>query len=256
MKNENWTREELVLALNLYFKLPFGKLHTGTPDIQELATIIGRTVNSVAMRLNNFASLDPYHLKRGIGGLKNVSKDCVHIWNEFITNREELIFEAESVLAKRERKTLEVKYRNLLNDLPIMVGEDRMNLIKTRVNQSVFRQFVLANYNYSCAISGINVTDLLVASHIIPWSVNTEERLNPENGLCLSALHDRAFDKGLIGIDTDFRILISKELKQFSKEAFYNFHFGQFENKPLKEPGKYLPRKEFIEYHLNSVFRK
>lgn len=256
MKNEIWTREELILALNLYLKLPFGRLHTGTPEIQELAAIIGRTVNSVAMRLNNFASLDPYHLRRGVGGLKNVSKDCVRIWDEYITNREDLIFEAENILAQREHKTLEIKYRNLLDDIPRMVGEDRLNLVKTRVNQSIFRQFVLANYNYSCAISGVNMTDLLVASHIIPWSVNIEERLNPENGLCLSAIHDRAFDKGLIGIDTDFKVLISKELKQFSKEPFYDFHFGQFENSLLKAPGKYLPRKEFIEYHLNSVFRK
>lgn len=256
MKNENWTREELVLALNLYFKLPFGKLHTGTPEIQELAAIIGRTINSVAMRLNNFASLDPYHTNRGIGGLKNVSKDCVLVWNEFITNREELIFESEDLLAKKEHKDLEVKYKNILEDIPKMVGEERLRQIKTRVNQSVFRQFVLANYNYSCAISSINASDLLVASHIIPWSVNVEERLNPENGLCLSAIHDRAFDKGLIGIDTDFKILISNELKQYSKEAFYNLHFGQYENKSLKEPGKYLPRKEFLEYHFNTIYRK
>lgn len=256
METNNWTREELVLALNLYFKLPFGKLHTKTPEIQELATVIGRTVNSVAMRLNNFASLDPYHLNRGIGGLKNVSKDCVLIWNEFIAGREELVFEAENIFARREHKSLEFKYRNLLEDLPLMVGEERLSLVKTRVNQSVFRQFVLANYNSTCAISGVNIPDLLVSSHIIPWSVNTEERLNPENGLCLSAIHDRAFDKGLIAIDTGFKILISTELKQFSKELFYDFHFGQFENKPIKKPGKYLPRKEFIEYHLDSIFRK
>ncbi|MBK7936645.1 MAG: HNH endonuclease [Lewinellaceae bacterium] len=140
----------------------------------------------------------------------------------------------QKTFSPEENKTLEVKYKNLLDDIPRMVGEERLSLIKTRVNQSVFRQFVLANYNYSCAISGINATDLLVASHIIPWSVNVEERLNPENGLCLSAIHDRAFDKGLISIDTDFKIRISKELKQFSKEPFFNSHFGQFENKPLK----------------------
>lgn len=206
MKNTNWTREELVLALNLYFKLPFGKLHTGTLEIQNLAKIIGRTVNSVAMRLNNFASIDPYHINRGIGGLKNVSKDCIMIWNEFMANREELIFEAENLYAKREHKTLEIKYKNHLEDLPEMVGEDRLRYVKTRVNQSVFRQYVLSNYDYSCAISGINAPDLLVASHIIPWSENVEERLNPENGLCLSAIHDRAFDKGLIGIDNNRKI--------------------------------------------------
>ena len=61
--------------------------------------------------------------------------------------------------------------------------------MKTRVNQNVFRQIVLANYNKKCAITGIDIPDLLVASHIIPWSKNEEERLNPENGICLSALY-------------------------------------------------------------------
>lgn len=255
MNNSNWTREEFILALNLYFKLPFGKLHTRTPEIQELSAMMDRTVNSVAMRLNNFASLDPYHTNRGISGLKNISKGGVSVWNEFMDNRADLVFEAETLLAQKEHKSLEYKYRDLLEDLPVVVGEDRLSLIKTRVNQSVFRQFVLANYNYSCAISGINVPDLLVSSHIVPWSVNVKDRLNPENGLCLSAIHDRAFDKGLIGIDTNFKILVSKELKQFSGKAFYNFHFGQFENKALNKPGKYLPRKEFIEYHLDVIFK-
>jgi putative restriction endonuclease len=64
-----WTRDELILALNLYLKLPFGKLHSGTPQIIHLANILRRTPSSIAMRLNNFASVDPYHQQRGIGGL-------------------------------------------------------------------------------------------------------------------------------------------------------------------------------------------
>jgi len=65
-----WTREELILAFNLYLKIEFGKTHKGNPKIIELANIIGRTPSSVGMRLGNFASIDPYHLQRGVGGLK------------------------------------------------------------------------------------------------------------------------------------------------------------------------------------------
>ena len=67
-KNKLWTREELIVSFNLYLKLPFGKLHSGTPEIIHLAKIIGRTPSSVAMRLSNFASVDPYHQQRGAGG--------------------------------------------------------------------------------------------------------------------------------------------------------------------------------------------
>lgn len=256
MKNENWTREELVLALNLYFKLPFGKLHTRTPEIQALAQTINRSVNSVAMRLNNYASLDPYHINRGIGGLKNVSKDCVLVWNEFIADREDLLFEAEKILAEKQYTTIEVRYKSVLDDLPSVTGEDRVRLVKTRVNQSVFRQIVMANYSSTCAISGIQVPELLLASHIIPWSVNSEERLNPENGFCLSAIHDRAFDKGLIAIDTNYKVLISRELRDYAGAGFFESYFGQFEGRVVARPGKYLPRKEFLEYHLEKVFRQ
>ena len=63
-----WSRDELILTLNLYLKLPFGKLHSGTPEIIHLANLMGRTAG--AMRLNNFASVDPYHQRRGIVGLR------------------------------------------------------------------------------------------------------------------------------------------------------------------------------------------
>ena len=75
-----WTREEFALALNVYLKLPFGKLHSGTPEIVHLAGLIGRTPSSVAMRLNNFAAVDPYHRQRGIVGLPGGMKHVEPIW--------------------------------------------------------------------------------------------------------------------------------------------------------------------------------
>lgn len=61
-----WTRDELILAINLYCKLPFGKIHRGNPDIVELANLLGRTPSSIAYKLVNFASLDPSLQARGI----------------------------------------------------------------------------------------------------------------------------------------------------------------------------------------------
>lgn len=202
-----WSREELILALNLYLKLPFGKLHSGTPEIIHLANLIGRTPSSVAMRLNNFASVDPYHQQRGIAGLQGGKKQVEPIWNEFINNKEELLFESERILAEKEKLSIEDKFSDTLKNVQHLKGEYKLKEIKTRVNQNIFRQIVVANYSGQCAISGINISDFLVASHILPWSKNENERLNPENGICLSSLYDKAYDKGYMGITEKFEIV-------------------------------------------------
>ncbi len=54
-----WTREHFLIALNVYCKLPFGKLHRSNPIMADTAARMGRTPNSLAMKLSNFASLDP-----------------------------------------------------------------------------------------------------------------------------------------------------------------------------------------------------
>ena len=171
-----WTRDDLILALNLYLKLPFGKLHSGTPEIIHLARIIGRTSGSIAMRLNNFASVDPYHQQRGIGGLPGGKKQVEPIWAEFINNKNELLFESERILALKEHISLEEKYSDILSGTEHLKGEYKIREVKTRVNQNVFRQIVMANYLSKCAITGIDIPDLLVASHIIPWAKKEEAR--------------------------------------------------------------------------------
>jgi len=96
----------------------------------------------------------------------------------------------------------------------------------------------------------------LIAGHIIPWSVNPKERQNPQNGICLCALHDKAFEVGLIGIDTNFKLLLSGELREFKNESYYKVYFADFQNKQINLPEKFLPRIEFLEYHLSVKFIK
>jgi len=255
MERRLWTREELILAFSLYLKLPFGKLHHGNPEIIHLAQIIGRTADAVAMRLSNFASVDPYHQKRGVKGLTGGIRQVEPIWNEFISNKAELLFESEKILANLEKQTIESKFAEILSGTENLKGETKIREVKTRVNQNVFRQIVLANYNRKCAITGIDIPDLLVASHIIPWSQNEVERLNPENGICLSALYDRAYDKGLIGITEKYQIILSSELKAKEKKEFYSSTFANLGEITLQLPQKYLPKKEFLQFHLDTVFR-
>lgn len=251
-----WTKEELILAFNLYLKTPFGKMHSTNKDVIHLANLIGRTPNSIALRLVNFASVDPVLKARGIKGMDGGTKIVQPIWDEFFNDQEQLVFLSEQILAQKENTSIENKYEDLLFDLKDLKGEMVTREVKTRVNQSVFRQIVLANYNTKCAITGIDIPKLLLASHIIPWSKNEKERLNPENGICLSALYDKAFDKGLIGIDLNYEIILSKDLKPKKDTPFYQQHFAPIENKKIIEPLSYLPRKDFLQYHLDVVFEK
>ena len=239
------------MAFNLYLKLPFGKMHKGNPDVIKLASLLGRrTPDSVAMRLVNFANVDPYHQQRGIKGMGGGQKQVKPIWDEFINNQENLVFESEKILAEYKHRTIEELHPEIKFDLQSLQGEVRERLVKTRVNQSVFRQMVLKTYNNQCAISGICLPELLVAGHIIPWAENDKHRLNPENGICLSNLYDRAYERSLVCIDLDYKILISTRLKEESTKEFYQRFFGRFENQMILLPKEYRPRKEFLEYRL------
>lgn len=251
-----WTREELILTLNLYLKLPFGKMHKSNPDVIHLANLLGRTPSSIAMRLTNFASVDSYHQQRGVRGLDGGKKQVKPIWEEFTNNKNELLFESERILADKEHVKIEDKYAEALKGIENLKGEYKLREVKTRINQNVFRQIVVANYSGKCAITGINLNDLLVASHIIPWSKNEDERLNPENGICLSSLYDKAYDKGYIGINEKYEIIISTALKSKKPESFYDRHFSFLEFSKITLPTKYLPKKEFLQFHLDVIFKK
>lgn len=251
-----WTKEELILAFNLYLKLPFGKMHKHTPEIIELANLLGRTPSSIGMRLGNFASIDPFHQQRGVGGLKGGMNQVKPIWDEFFHNQEELVFLSEKILAEKENTSIEYKYEDLLFDLKDLKGETVLREVKARVNQSVFRQMVLSNYSTKCAITEIDLPELLLASHIMPWSKNEEHRLNPENGICLSALYDKAYDKGIIGINKNYEIILSTTLKKKKETLFFKNYFASIENLKINQPIKYLPRKDFLEYHLDTIFLK
>jgi len=248
-----WTRDELILAINLYCKLPFGKMHNRTPEIRELAALIDRTPGSVARKLGNFASFDPTLKARGIGGLPNASKLDAQIWNEFYNNWDAALIESEKLLAKKKNTTIEklnhVDVREIMR-----VGLEKERLVKVRVNQSIFRTMILATYNNRCCITGISNPELLVASHILPWSVDEKNRLNPMNGLALNALHDRAFDNHLITVDADtYKLRISSKLKTKDTVKSIQQNFLRFESKEIFLPDKFLPDRNFLSIH-NSKF--
>lgn len=249
-----WTEDELILAINLYCKIPFGKIHRHNPEIIHLAELIDRTPNSVSYKLVNFASFDPSLQARGIKGAVNASKLDKQIWNEFFNNWENLSFESEKLRAKFESKTIEQLNNIDEDDLP-KEGKTREQIIQARVNQSFFRKTVLAAYNNTCCITGINQPELLVAGHIRPWKEDIKNRLNPRNGIALNGLHDKAFENGLMTITTDYKIKISRILKKQKNQKIIQDYFLSFDDKPIILPSRFLPDCEFLKYHNEFKYK-
>ena len=257
MTNRLWTRDEMILVLNLYLKMPFGKMHKGNADVIKLANLIERTPDAVAFRLVNYASHDPQLKRRGISGMSHGGKKCEEYWNEFMDDREKLLYESERLLAQYEGLSIEKKFEVELKDIPFgIMGETKIRQVKTRVNQNVFRQIVLANYDNRCALTGIDMPELLVASHIIPWSENKDERLNPANGICLSSLYDKSFDQGLISFDSTSKVLFSERLSSNVGKEYFDKYFNPIRNKSLAEAKKYAINPAFLEWHRNCIFNK
>lgn len=136
-------------------------------------------------------------------------------------------------------------------------GEDVESQVKRRKGQDYFRRMILTNYGCRCALTGIDIPQLLLASHIIPWSDKSHkrDRLNPCNGICLSALYDKAFDKGLITFSPDdYSVILSSALRDYETEEYYDKHFGIIIDKKLTMPTEYLPNPDFLAYHRDKVF--
>lgn len=118
-----------------------------------------------------------------------------------------------------------------------------------RLGQGYFRKMVLHNFRNECCVTGLNVPQILRASHIVPWASDEANRMNPENGLCLSATYDAAFDKHLISFDDDYRMIVSREIKDYYTKEITKTYFENFEGKQMTLPTLFLPSKELLEKH-------
>ena len=254
MASTRWTREELILAFNLYCKIPFGKMHSRNPNVIALATILGRTPSAVSWKLANFARLDPSLKERNISGASHGSKLDIEIWDEFNHDWEKLSFESEKLLAEKENKQIEEVTEIEISDL-LKAGKEREAVVKVRVNQSFFRKSVLAAYNFRCCITGLGILELLNASHIVPWAKDETNRINPRNGLCLNAIHDRAFDRGLLTVTPEYKIKISSSIKHGLIDSAVEDFLLRYDGVEIELPTKFLPDVKFLEYHNKSIFR-
>lgn len=228
-------------------------MHARNPRIAGVARLLGRTPSSVAMKLVNFASLDPAHRARGVKGLSGHSRGDEQIWNEFCEDWDKMTVLSETTLLRFQRAAPPAG--ELIAAAPDAPTEATATIL-VRTMQGFFRKAVLAAYHSRCCVTGLPVEDLLVASHILPWSGFPQHRLNPRNGLCLAAHFDRAFDRGLIAFDRGSRLMISPALKRYGLNPAIQAEFLRREGTPLICPDRFPPDAEFLTYHRNQIYKR
>ncbi len=256
-KHNLWRRKELLVAFALYCQIPFGKMHKSNPEVIYLAKLIDRTPSSVAMKLVNFASLDSAITDTGRSGLGNASAADRAMWSEFHNDWEQLALESKQVLselAKGEKSVTAVDDEDGMESTVDYEGATKAVVTEVRIKQSFFRRAVLSSYKQRCCMTNISESRLLVASHIVPWKSDAKNRLNPRNGLCLSALHDKAFDRGLITITDEFRVQVSPALYTFASEPFITNTLLSLNGKLIMLPEKFSPDVAFLKRHREEIF--
>ena len=243
----DWQEDELLLTLHLYCRTPFGKLHKTNPDIIQLANIIGRSPSAVALKAVNFASLDPsIHQK----GMSNTSKADRMLWDSFMKNSTDIAEKAEALYEARITNPEPAKSIYEIKEPKIPTGEtETIRETKMRRVQGFFRRTVLESYNNRCAISGLAIPELLVASHIIPWKENESRRADPTNGITLNALYDKAFDRHLISFDEDFRLVLSPRIKAKAEDTMVQEYFLIYEGETLDMPDRFFPYVQALKKH-------
>ena len=248
--HRNWQRDESLLVLHLYCRTPFGKLHHRNPEIIHLAEVIDRTPSAVAMKAVNFAHLDP-NLNRQ--GLSSVSKADRELWDEFLTDSNHIALAAEDLYEKRMFPQADAES---IHEGPIPDGPtESVQAVKVRRVQRFFRNSVLTSYESRCAISGLKIPSLLVASHIIPWKDSENRRADPTNGLALNNLYDKAFDRGLLTFDEQWRVCLSGELKMHFSDSDLSKRLLDIEGRELQMPKRFYPDPSAMDYHRQRVFK-
>ena len=241
----NWTRDEVILALGLYFQTPFGKITDRNTRIREIAKFLGRTPAALSMKMCNLGRFDPTLQNRNVSGLTNGAKMDESVWREFDGHAEELSREYARVLT-----LFGADASDAAAVTPAGAGNG------ATLDLDFFRQSVLSAYDNTCCITGIDDERLLSAYHFKPLEQceDANEKMNPRNGISLSGLYGDAFAKGLITIDDSLKVVLSPSLKDHLTRSAYDDFFSRYANTMIRVPDRSRPAPDFIHYHNEHVF--
>ncbi len=249
-ERRNWSQEEVRHALALYLVTDFGRFHSRNPDVIDLASRIGRTPSAVALKLSNLAALDESLPQKGMANASNMDRQ---VWAEFLSD-------PDGVLKAWEHQTMPPPATaSPANPFPGMAesatefdftgaGERPVETTQ-RIGQGFFRKIILTSYHERCALTGIEDTRLLNASHIVAWKDDPQNRINPANGICLNALHDRAFDRHLITFDENYKMKIADHVPAVARRELERVEKGR-----LEMPSRFLPDQAFLELHRRVFY--
>lgn len=250
--SNNWSEDEVTLALMLYLSQPFGKLRSTNPDVERLAALLGRSPGAVSRKLGNLGFCDNTLRERGVKGLSNVSQVDVRIWEKYVGSERgkkplcSLLADASMIAAARDIDIDFLFDEAPTKKTPPLAGE-RLVLRKERRSQQFFREVILAGYGGRCAISGLRVPELTEAAHIIPWSEREDCRLLPSNGIALNTLLHRAYDADLLGIDEKCRVYVSKPLLKGAKDSKLQAFFESVDGALLQSSRHFTPSAALLE---------
>ena len=257
MPRRNWSRQETLMALAFYLcpPLPRKNWDDSGAEIQLLAGEIGRTESAVCFKIADLKACDPNRTGLGFTNAAGMDRQVI---SEYLADPNATMSEA---MWELEQIRIRISYDGEIEapgssrpDQPQQLGLERVEQVRTRVNQDYFRNVLLSNYGGTCCLTGIDIPTLLTASHIKPWAAATpSERLMSSNGLLLNALHDRAFDRGLITLDDRYRLMVSSRVPHTSTNDQWLY---AFEGRKIALPGSdesTWPSPDFIHCHSNCV---
>ena len=168
------------------------------------------------------------------------------------------IYEQSSLTSKQIGKKLEREHRKapeifLYEPTTNREGQDTKRETNARLGQDYFRKMILREYRGACCVTGLDIASLLRASHISSWASDKANRLNPANGLCLSATYDAAFDKHLISFDDDYRMVVSPVLAEHYNKQTARDYFQAFEGMKISMPMRHPPDLELLKKHREKL---
>lgn len=221
------------------------------PRLQELYQLVREQTRTASTSPWNLSELPPSYLRDGYcsAALKTFQEFLVHH-----RHASELLktYRAhtgdENALAEKLRERTSFS-DDLIEQLSGQEGRERVQTIKTRMNQDVFRDIILDIYNNSCCITGLDIPAVNRASHILPWAEFKEIRMDPRNGLCLSATYDAAFDRNLVSLDEDYRLIVSRDITDHYKSAVVKSYFQAKCGQQNDLPKRYQPSQKYLETH-------
>jgi hypothetical protein len=245
---KHWSRDELVLALDLYCRIPFAKTKAHNEMVIQLAGLLGREPGALAMKLGNLGARDPKLKARDISGLVHGSKADRQVWEEFYGRWDALVSEAD-------RLRTSLGSGQAVEELPCPEGpSERVVKRKDRLHQRFFHDAVLSSYDETCCVTGVTAAECLVACHIVPWHVDERWRADPTNGLCLSGTFHMLFDAGLLTITQDHRVRLAGRLLRMRNRANRQ-QLHAFDGKRIRMPHRFWPNAERLAWHRETLFR-